>query len=187
MLNEKQKELLISYRDKSLINADLFQAHSNHYSFINSLFSLPIIITSSAMTVINSSFPPDDVKIINIILNASTSLILSLMGNFKFNERATNFLTTSRKMTLLSHSIEDYILNLDVNGNGDIEFLRNFIKQYDDIEQSLNYPLVESINKKIIDKYKNDNRALPNALNMSNFTLSSICFKNDNRQQPQTP
>lgn len=171
MLNEKQKELLTAYRDKSFVSSILYEEHSNYYSFINSLFSIPIIIISSAMTVINSSFPADDIKVINIILNASTSLILSLVGNFKFGDRSNNFKNVSRKMTLLCHSIEDYIIN-DIE-DANIDVVRNFIKSYDDIEQSLDYSLTNSIKKKVTEKYK-DTRTLPNSLNC---VSSSVCFQ----------
>ena len=106
-LNEQQRTLLISYRDKSYVSAILYEEHSNYYSFIHQIFSIPIILTSSAMTVINSSFNPEDMKIVIIFLNASTSLILSLVNNFRFNERANNFKIASRKMNALCNSIED--------------------------------------------------------------------------------
>lgn len=169
MLNDKQKEVLTAYRDKSFVSAILYEEHANYYSFISSLFSVPLIILSSAMTVINSSFSANDIKVINIILNASTSLILSLVGNFKFGDRSNNFKNTSRKMTLLCHSIEDYIIN-DID-EANINVIRNFIKSYDDIEQSLDYSLINSIKKRITDKYK-DSRTLPNSLNC----VSSVCF-----------
>ena len=160
---EQQKSLLRSYRDKTYVSAILYEEHSNYYSFIHQLFSIPVILTSSAMTVINSSFNPDDMKIVNIILNASTSLILSLVSNFRFNERANNFKIASRKMNSLCHSIEDYIYN-ELDEEGNINMIRNFIKSYDDINESLDYSLINSIKNKITEKYKSS-RTLPNSLN----------------------
>ena len=176
-LNEQQRTLLISYRDKSYVSAILYEEHSNYYSFIHQIFSIPIILTSSAMTVINSSFNPEDMKIVNIILNASTSLILSLVNNFRFNERANNFKIASRKMNALCHSIEDCIYNeLD---DGNINLIRNFIKSYDDINESLDYSLVNSIKKKITEKYKSS-RTLPNALNC--ISSSSGVFRRNSQE-----
>ena len=108
-------------------------------------------------------FNPDDMKIVNIILNASTSLILSLVSNFRFNERANNFKIASRKMNSLCHSIEDYIYN-ELDEEGNINMIRNFIKSYDDINESLDYSLINSIKNKITEKYKSS-RTLPNSLN----------------------
>ena len=48
-----------------------------------------------------------DLKYCNIVLNASTAMILSLIGNFKLTEQATNFKQIQIKMNKLCHQKED--------------------------------------------------------------------------------
>ena len=85
-------KLLESYRDKAYITSILCSQSQEHFSFLRSMVNLPIIITSSVMTVLNSmSDNSNEMKYANIVLNTWTSLILSIIGNFKLTEQATNF------------------------------------------------------------------------------------------------
>ena len=63
------------------------------------------------MTVMNSmnETNSNEIKISNIVLNTWTSLILSLVGNFKLTEQATNFKQIEIKMNKLTHKIEDFL------------------------------------------------------------------------------
>ena len=87
MLSAEQIKLLEGYRDKAYICNILCDVSFNYYSFIKTLINLPLILSSTIMTVLNSSdFDPMTMRIPNIILNASTSLILSLINNYKLPE-----------------------------------------------------------------------------------------------------
>ena len=103
--------MLQNYRDRSYIMAQLSQESSNFYSILRTIINMPIIITSSIMTIINSSFEAEEVKIPNIILNASTSLILALMHNLKMSEKIGHFRNLNLKYTKLLHIIEDKLIN----------------------------------------------------------------------------
>ena len=82
MLNQNQIKQLQSYRDKSYVSSILFQKHSDSYNLMKNIINFPLIIISSVMGLINSNFEPEKLKIMNIILNCLTALILGLVNNF---------------------------------------------------------------------------------------------------------
>ena len=87
----------------------------------------------------------NNMKICNIILNAWTSLILSLVGNFKLPEQATNFSQIQVKMNKLCHQIEDKLaIDLD---SCKIEDIRHFINDYDALYEQLDYSFPGFIKK----------------------------------------
>lgn len=180
-LSIEQKVLLEQYRDRAYVMNILLDEHYNYNSFLAMCFSIPLIFSSSAMTIVNSSFNADDVKIPNIILNSATALMLSLVGNFKFNDKITNFGTVSRKFTKLCHSIEDILIN-DMQ-EADTDTIRTFIKEYDELNEQINFPLNSKIKNTVANKYKGV-KSLPNILNCSekivkiNNTTSEIVITN---------
>ena len=85
-------KLLESYRDKAYITSILCSQSAEHFSFLRSMVNLPLILSSSVMTVLSSmSDNSNEMKYANIVLNTWTSLILSIIGNFKLTEQSTNF------------------------------------------------------------------------------------------------
>ena len=92
MITEEQKQLLISYKDKSFVSTLLAEQSYNYYSFIKNIINIPLIITNSAMVIINATIEDQNLlKVLNIILNSSTGLILSLISNFKIYENIQQF------------------------------------------------------------------------------------------------
>jgi hypothetical protein len=112
----------------------------------------------SSMNETNSN----EIKISNIVLNTWTSLILSLVGNFKLTEQATNFKQIEIKMNTLTHKIEDF-LSLDLESTK-IEDIRAIINEYDSLNESLDFPFPNFIKNRVKKVYK-DKGTLPNALN----------------------
>jgi hypothetical protein len=160
-ITEDQKQLLVQYRDKAYVMSILCSECSDYYSRINNFFKFPLILTNSIMVIFNSeNF--ENIRIANIILNVATSLILSLVGNFKLNERVINFTSKSVKFNKLCHKIEDLLYNSidDIT----TENIRANIDEYDTINEQIEYPFVGYIKDKLIKKYSN-NRSMPNALN----------------------
>jgi len=84
-ISVEQIKLLESYRDKAYITSILCSQSAEHFSFLRSIINIPLILSSSTMTVLNSMDSTEgsnnNMKYANIILNAWTSLILSLVGN----------------------------------------------------------------------------------------------------------
>ena len=160
-ITEEQKKLLTQYRDKAYVMSILCSECSDYYSRINNFFKFPLIQTNSIMVIFNSeNF--ENIRIANIILNVATSLILSLVGNFKLNERVINFSSKSIKFNKLCHKIEDLLYNSidDIT----TENIRANIDEYDTINEQIEYPFVGYIKDKLIKKYSN-HRSMPNALN----------------------
>ena len=177
-----QLKLLENYRDRCYIMAILLQEHSDYYSFLNNCFNLPLIFSTSIMTVLNSSsFDANDMKIPNIVLNASTSLILSLMGNFKFVDRINNFNSISKKMTTLCHLIEDKVINRDIE-EITVEDVRHLIKEYDQLNESVQYPYLNKIKDRIRKKFY-EKKSLPNILNCTTELVSNSPALHSNRKR----
>lgn len=163
MITEQQIRLLKSYQDKSYISAILCEKSYSYFSFLKNLFNFPIILASSAMSILNSSqIEQEQLKYINIIVNAMTALILSLVSSFKFNEKATNFKSQSLKFNKLVHQIEDSLINQPDDINTDM--IRNFITNYDNIYENIDYSFPYHIREQVKNTYKNE-RVLPNAIN----------------------
>ena len=160
LITEEQKKLLIGYRDRCYVMSILCNECSDYYNRISNFFKFPLIITNSIMVIFNSeNF--ENVRIANIILNVATSLILSLVGIFKLNERVINFTSKSVKFNKLCHKIEDLLYNsIDEITT---ENIRANIDEYDTINEQIEYPFVGYIKDKLIKKYSN-NRSMPNAL-----------------------
>jgi hypothetical protein len=91
------------------------------------------------MTVMNSmnESNSNEIKISNIVLNTWISLILSLVGNFKFTEKAINFKQIEIKMNKLTHKLEDFFIDLEITK---IEDTRAIINEYDSLNESLDFP-----------------------------------------------
>lgn len=104
-----------------------------------------------------------NIKIANIILNVLTTLILSLIGNFKLNERVINFTNGNNKFSRLCHKIEDILYNT-LDDDITTDNIKNIINEYDNLVESIEYPYIHHIKNKIQKKYEK-NRTLPNVLN----------------------
>jgi hypothetical protein len=116
------------------------------------------------MTVLNSSdFDAQTMRIPNIVLNASTTLILSLINNYKLAEKSQTFRSKSIKYMHLCNQIEDSLTN-DLN-NINIDKIRNFINEYDAIGETLEFGYPTRIKNSVRKRFLNK-KTLPNSLNM---------------------
>ena len=163
-ISSEQIKLLESYRDKAYITSILCSQSAEHFSFLRSIVNIPLILSSSTMTVLNSmnEGTNNNMKYANIVLNAWTSLILSLVGNFKLPEQATNFAQIQVKMNKLTHQIEDK-LTIDLE-SCKIEDIRHFINEYDVLYEQLDYAFPNFIKNRVKKVYAGK-KVLPNILN----------------------
>jgi hypothetical protein len=93
------------------------------------------------MVCINSIIEDQNtLKILNIILNSSTGLILSLISNFKIYEQINQFHQLNIKFNKLSNVIDSKISNDYENITSD--FINNIMNDYEAIleSQDFNYP-----------------------------------------------
>ena len=154
MITAQQQLMLKNYQEKSFISAILAEEACNYFSFIKNIINIPLIICNSAMVCINSSITEQELlKILNIILNSSTGLILSLISNFHIYENITTFNQLRIKYTKLSHLIDSKLTN-DLDGI-DNNFIETIINEYDTISESCDFAYPNHIRTKIKKQYEN--------------------------------
>lgn len=173
--------LITEYYDKTFITYLLCDLSHSFYNFLYQLIIFPTILSSSFLTVLNSSgIDKDYIKIINIVINGLNTILLAINSNFKFNDRSVHFRTMKIKFNDLNHRIEsdknkkiidnNYIINMD-------EIIIIFDRLYNDIE----YQFPRHIKTKIIKKYGNK-KQLPNSLQIEcetpNAAISDIIINN---------
>ena len=107
MVNHKDK--LQKLLDKSECLVLLCSSACNYWSFVKFLFSIPLVLTSSAMCIINSiSEDANAVKIPNIVVNAVSVLIVSLNNSIKASEKAEGFKKLSQQFMSLTQEIDTF-------------------------------------------------------------------------------
>lgn len=155
--------LINEYYDKSFISSLLCELSYGFYSFLYQLIIFPTILSSSVLTILNSSeIDKDMIKIINIIVNGINTVLLAINSNFKLNDRYNHFKSMKIKFNALNHRIEsdknkklndpNYVINVD-----------EIITSFDGLYNDLVYQFPTHIKEKVIKKYGNT-RKLPNSL-----------------------
>jgi len=148
----QQHLILKEYRDKTYIYQILTTKTNEYYSQIKQIINIPLIISSSLMTILNSgSFDPETMKVPNIVINALTALLISLINNYKIVEKQQTFRNLSLKYMNLLHDIEDKIVN---DTNLEADEVRTIIKQYDDLISQTEYIIPTRIKNKIKKQYQ---------------------------------
>ena len=103
-LDEKIEKLLS--RTEALVL--LTNKASGYWSMVKFCFNIPLVLTSSAMCIINSiSEDANEVKIPNIVVNAISVLIMSLNNSIKASEKCDLFRRLSQQLLLLTGKIEN--------------------------------------------------------------------------------
>jgi hypothetical protein len=91
-MTTQQQLLLKQYQERSFVSSILTEEACSYYSFVKNIINIPLIICYIAMVCINSSITDQELlKILKIILNSSTGLILSLISNFKIYENIQQY------------------------------------------------------------------------------------------------
>lgn len=112
-----------------------------------------MIVTNSAMVIINAIIAGQDLlKVLNIILNLSTGLILSLISNFEIYENIQQFHQLQIKFNKLSHQIDSKITN-DIN-NISTEYISSVVDGYDAIYESIEFNFPNAIKKELKNNFK---------------------------------
>jgi hypothetical protein len=106
MLTLEQKIEKLLSRTEALVL--LCSKAGGYWSLIKFCFAIPLVITSSAMCVINSiSDNAEDVKIPNICVNAVSVLIMSLNNSIKASEKCDLFRRLGQQLLILTGKIEN--------------------------------------------------------------------------------
>ena len=155
--------LINDYFDKSYTTSILCELSFNYYSFLYQLLIFPTILSSSVLTVLNSSsIDENSVKIINIVINGINTILLAVNSNFKLNDRYNHFKTMKIKFTLLNHNIERE-KNKKINDPSYVINIEEIINNFDNLYNDLSYQFPSHIKNKVIKKYGNKKK-LPNSL-----------------------
>ena len=102
---EERTEKLLSKTEAMVL---LCSKASSYWSMIKFGFNIPLVLTSSAMCIINSiSEDANEVKIPNIVVNAISVLIMSLNNSIKASEKCDLFRRLGQHFLLLSGQIEN--------------------------------------------------------------------------------
>lgn len=164
--------IINEYYDKTFISSLLCELSYGYYSFLYQMIIFPTILSSSVLTILNSSeIDKDIIKIINVIVNGINTVLLAINSNFKLNDRSTHFKNMKIKFNALNHRIEsdknkklidaNYIINID-----------EIINSFDNLYNDLSYQFPNHIKNKVINKYGNK-RTLPNSLQIECETPSA--------------
>jgi len=184
-ITEQQKELLIQYKEKAFISSVLAEESNNYFTFIKNLINIPLIVTNSAMVIINAIIVDQELlKVLNIILNSSTGLILSLISNFKVYENIQLFHQVKGKFNKLSHIIDNKLTNDSESIT--TEFITNIIEDYDQIYDGMEYTFPTTIKKRIKKQYEGK-MTLPVALSVDIVEMCkkpSLCCKGNITKSP---
>jgi hypothetical protein len=164
MITNQQLELLKQYKDRSYISCLLAEQSHSHYVFIKNIINIPLIITNSAMVIINATIADQDLlKVLNIILNSSTGLILSLISNFKVYENIQQFKQLQIKFNKLSHQIDSKITNDPDNITA--EYISSVVEDYDQIYESIEFQFPNKIKQRLKQQFQ-DKLSLPTSLSV---------------------
>ena len=134
-------KILKEIKDKSLVVSVLCSKSCTLFSRIRSFINIPLILSSGAMTILNSMNEADSgtIKYTNIIINSITATILSLVGNFKLAEREVTYKQTHKRMKNMYHQV-DIILRAEP-GKINAVSVGNITKEYVNIYELLEYPI----------------------------------------------
>ena len=159
----KTARLLDDHLDKSFIYSVLLNQSHCYYGRLKTLLKVPLILTSSVMSVINGNIEnSESLKIVNITFNLLTAIILGLTATFNIEQKYQNFLQAEKKFLKLSSKIEQRLLNED-----DViytEFINEIMNEYDVIVESIDYDIPASICKKVRAQYATK-KTLPHLIN----------------------
>ena len=103
-LDEKVEKLL----SKSEALVLLCSKAGGYWSLIKFIFAIPLVLTNSALCILNSlSNNPEEMKVPNIIINGVSVLIVSLNNSVKPSEKCDLFKRIGQQLLLLTGKIEN--------------------------------------------------------------------------------
>jgi hypothetical protein len=131
-ITNQQDVLLNQIKEKAFISSILAEQSYNYFCFVKNVINIPLIVCNSAMVCINSVIEDQNtLKILNIILNSSTGLILSLISNFKIYEQINQFHQLNIKFNKLSNMIYSKLSNDYDNNEDNNHYVLNIINTCD--------------------------------------------------------
>ena len=160
-------KILKEIKDKSLVISVLCSKSCTLFSRIRTFINIPLILSSGAMTILNSMNETDSgsIKYTNIIINSITATILSLVSNFKIAERELTYKQTHKRMKNMYHQV-DIILRTEpmkINAESVGNITKEFVNIYEHLEYPIPYFVIWQFNKGLeteaVSKKKGANQA----------------------------
>lgn len=165
MVSLKLKRTLDDYNDRIFLMSLLCNQSAIHYNRLKTIFHFPLIITSSVMSIINSSFSYEKdakaLRIINITNNMTTALLLAIINYLKINEKHQNFKSAYEKFHKLCSSIESRNISKD---EITIEYVDSIIQNYDNICDNIDFDIPDYIKSRVKKEYATK-KTLPVCIN----------------------
>ena len=136
--NKKFLEVCDVYVDKAFVYSVLCIQASNFNNILKYTFQMPIIITSSVLSILNGNTDDENIdkhmKIIHTVFNITTALILSINNVFKFETKENDVKNSAIKLQKLTHIIESKIIETDTINH---DFINSIVSSYDNITEGI--------------------------------------------------
>ena len=153
-------QMLEEYKTKMTVMSRMCQDASGHFTSIKNKLTLPLILISAGLVVLNSlNANQDDKKIseriayVNIALNAINFIIVSYQNQFRISEKAQTFRNMRDDFIRILHSVD----TAKNGGTLNNQFLCNLIDKYDTLIAGC--PSIPGyIKTKVMNSYKNHNK-----------------------------
>jgi hypothetical protein len=157
--HEAIEKIVKEYNDRIYIYSILCNRSEVYYNRLKFFCSVPVILISSLMSVLNSNLEQNILKNFNIIFNALTAFILAFSNLMKVNEKVQEFKDIRKKFNALDSLIE---MQLAAGGGDGLtsDFATNVIKDYDNIVDNMNFEIPDHICRNVYKQYKNQ-KVLP--------------------------
>lgn len=167
------KNILDNYTQQITVLAILCTKTSKYYNRKRHCLIIPNIIITSMLTILNAVFEnTNHLKIANVILNASSTLLIALDKSLQYSEKATLFFKSSQLLSKLSHDVDRHRLNAEVETEQ--EFLKTLINDYDNIVSNITYEVPNSIITSVSKAFDCDIRIPLVMMANSNMNLKRI-------------
>ena len=143
----KLRERVIIYEHMCYKTAEYY-SKMNRFCVIPSLFLSATLAIYNSATITYSSDVPDTsntTKIVNVVMNGSITLLLSIQNTLKFPEKSDYFFNLKKKFTKLHNSLNNAILDQVNHLHIDPEMLRSLMKEYEILDENINYEFPHSI------------------------------------------
>ena len=134
---------------------------ASYWSCIKFCFNIPLVITSSAMCIINSiSQDANAIKIPNIVVNAVSVLLMSLTNSIKASEKFELFKKLSQQFMVLGQEVEC------IDGEITKEKYELIVLKYDNLIADCSFEEIPEKYKLLVaTKYTDANKQIPIQLN----------------------
>lgn len=134
-MSERYKDILEQYCDKSFVYSVLCQKTASYYNQWKYVLQLPLIITSTVLTYVNSNQDENmasAMRVVNPVFNLLTAILLALNNMLKLESKSNDFKNNGIKFQKLSHLIEQKLLEGEINN----DFVNSVITQYDNVSET---------------------------------------------------